>query len=167
MLENLKIEDIQKTAEEYRQLFRLQKEKKIFVFTHESMYTEEGEEKTKQNLMQDSLSEIMREMNISEDNVYALTVECLDFLKEVNEDQLENISFEAEESAPVYTSDMIKILMGNYNDMEYMNEVLAERTFMTYGDLFMSATKRIYSDVWTTISNFIQEATQENKEGPK
>ena len=167
MMEGIKIEDVQNSAKEYRKLFRVHEEKKIFVFTDESMHTPEDGKKTELNYMQDSLSDLMMNLNISQDNSYSITVECLNFLEDVTEEQLENISFEAEEAVSIYTSEMIKLLMSNYNDMEYMNEVMSETHFTSYGDLFRDACKRMYSNVWISVSQFIEEAAQEDQEGKK
>ena len=167
MMEGIKIADIRKVAKEYRQLFRLHEEKKIFVFTDESMHTPEDGKKTELNYMQDSLSDLMMNLNISQDNSYSITVECLNFLEDVTEEQLENISFEAEEAVSIYTSEMIKLLMSNYNDMEYMNEVIEEENFSSYTELFQAACKRMYIHVWTSVTQFIEEAAQEDQEAKR
>lgn len=85
MLEDIEIEDVQKSAKEYRNLFEIHKEKKIFVFTDKALHTPKDGVKTEQNRMQDSISNLMRELDVGEDPVYKLTVECLNFLSTVTE----------------------------------------------------------------------------------
>lgn len=47
--------------------------------------------------------------------------------------------------------------------MTYLNTVMEETHFTSYGDLLYSALKRMYVDVWNEISQFIQESAQEDK----